>query len=430
MYVPTTTASATHRYRPVVQLFTDPLQDEFASWALGYVGSSGADLGEIVAIAASMAGPSATSASAPTPPDDGAFYDAWMAAVTRHEDAAEKASAAGHHATARGHWLRAAGYAGVAYHPLYGSPVDPRLRSAFDRQMGAFDKAMALGERPAEPLSIPFDGRTLPAYFVSAAPGERRPLLITTNGYDATMTDMYLATGRAATERGYHCLLFDGPGQGALLVHDGVPMIPDWERVVTAVVDAVVDRPDVDTDRIVLHGWSLGGYLAPRAASAEHRLAACVADPPLWGVLDGMRFLAQFLGLSAEALAALPEISEKDSATITNTIEGDRGLRWKVVQRGYWVNGVKDLPGYLAAIAGFTMDGRAADIRCPVLGTTGEGDVLAMGAEQFMSQLKVPNTLMAFKAAEGAGGHCEMLNRWLVVQRVLDWLDDTLNRHA
>ena len=47
-----------------------------------------------------------------------------------------------------------------------------------------------------------------------------------------------------------------------------------------------------------------------------------------------------------------------------------------------------------------------------------------------MSQLKVPNTLMAFKAAEGAGGHCEMLNRWLVVQRVLDWLDDTLNRHV
>ena len=129
-------------------------------------------------------------------------------------------------------------------------------------------------------------------------------------------------------------------------------------------------------------------------------------------------------------MAALPEISEEDSATITNTIEADRGLRWKVIQRGYWVNGVTDLPGYLAAIAGFTMDGRAADIRCPVLGTTGEGDVLAMGAEQFMSQLKVPSTLMAFKAAEGAGGHCEMLNRWLVVQRVLDWLDDTLNRHV
>jgi hypothetical protein len=417
-----------------VQLFADSLHDEFASWALAFVGSGGADLGEIVAIADSMATSGAGSAS-PTgsnaAPDNGAFYDAWMSAVSHHEDAAAQAVDAGHPATARGHWLRAATYAGVAYHPLYGSPVDPRLRSAFDRQMGAFGKAMALGHPPAEPLSIPFDGHRLPSLFVPAVGtgrehSGRRPLLILTNGYDATMADMYLGTGRAATERGYHCLLFDGPGQGDLLVRDGVAMIADWERVVTAVVDAVVDRPDVDPDRIAIHGWSLGGYLAPRAASAEHRLAACVADPPLWGVLDGMRFFAQFFGLSADAIAALPEISDGDEASITATVEGDRGLRWKIVQRGYWVHGVKDLRGYLAAIAPFTMDGHAEQIRCPVLGMTGEGDVLAMGADTFMSHLKVPNELVKYTAAQGAGGHCEMLNRWLVLQRVLDWLDDTL----
>jgi alpha-beta hydrolase superfamily lysophospholipase len=422
-----------------VQLFTDPLQDEFASWALGYVGSGGADLGEIVAIADAIADSMATPepghdspAGSDEAPDDGAFYDAWMNAVSHHEDAAARAVDAGHPLTARGHWLRAATYAGVAYHPLYGSPVDPRLRSAFDRQMSTFGKAVALGDPPAEALSIPFDGHTLRSFFVPAVgagrdDSGRRPLLILTNGYDATMADLYLGTGRAATERGYHCLLFDGPGQGDLLVRSGVPLVADWERVVTAVVDAVVDRPDVDPDRIAIHGWSLGGYLAPRAASGEHRLAACVADPPLWGVLDGMRHLAQFFGLSSEAAAALPEISDADAASITSVIEGDRGLNWKLVKRGYWVHGVKDLRGYLAATAAFTMDGRAEKIRCPVLGMTGEGDILAMGAEQFMSQLKVPNELVKYTAAQGAGGHCEMLNRWLVVQRVLDWLDDTLS---
>ena len=93
-----------------------------------------------------------------------------MAAVAHHEAAAAKASTAGHLVTARGHWLRAAGYAGVAYHPLYGSPVDPRLRAAFDRQMSALDKAMSLGDPPAEALSIPFDAHTMPAYFVPAVP--------------------------------------------------------------------------------------------------------------------------------------------------------------------------------------------------------------------------------------------------------------------
>lgn len=36
--------------------------------------------------------------------------------------------------------------------------------------------------------------------------------------------------------------------------------------------------PGVDPSRIVLQGWSFGGYHAPRAATAEHRLAACISD--------------------------------------------------------------------------------------------------------------------------------------------------------
>ena len=403
-----------------MQLFTDPLHDEFAAWSTGYVTSGGADLGELEAIAASFG--SAT--------DDGAFFDLWAAAGDRHVAAAATATDAGHRETAHGHELRAMSSYGVAIRPLYGAPVDPRLADGFERLMGAFERAMGLLQPPAEPLDIRFDGCQLPAYFLrgaGAAPGERRPLVITTNGYDATIADMYLAIGQAAAQRGYHCVMFDGPGQGAPLVRDGVTMIADWERVVSTVVDAVITRPDVDPDRIALHGWSLGGHLAARAASGEHRLAACVLDPPLWGVLDGMVGLVSHLGF-AGAVANLPELSEHDAAQITALIDGDRSLRWKIIQRGFWVNGATDLRSYLAAVAPFTMEGRAADVQCPVLGTAAEGDPLALGAQQFLDRLPCPTTLLTFTAAEGAGGHCEMQNRWLLNQRVLDWLDDTMGR--
>jgi hypothetical protein len=33
---------------------------------------------------------------------------------------------------------------------------------------------------------------------------------------------------------------------------------------------------------------------------------------------------------------------------------------------------------------------------------------------------------MLFTDAEGAGMHCEVLNRSLANRRILDWLDDTL----
>ncbi len=41
-------------------------------------------------------------------------------------------------------------------------------------------------------------------------------------------------------------------------------------------VDFALALPEVDADRIVLVGMSLGGYPAARAAAFEHRVAACV----------------------------------------------------------------------------------------------------------------------------------------------------------
>jgi pimeloyl-ACP methyl ester carboxylesterase len=302
-----------------VKLFDDPLHDEFASWPLGLLGADGGAVGEVAAIAAAL-----------DRPDDDAFVSAWTAAADRHVDEGEQAERAGRTVHARGHYLRAASFYEVGIHMLYGSPVDERLSQAFQRLTKAFDRAMALVDPPGEPLSILFDGHTMPGYFLraaDAAAGEARPVVICTNGYDATMADMYLAQGIDACRRGYHCVLFDGPGQGSMLVYSGVAMVPDWERVVTPVVDIALERDDVDPSRVVLQGWSLGGYLAARAASGEHRLAAAVLDPPPpASSLDSIRPLARHLGLSEEATAALPEISDEDEATLTAAIEANPEL--------------------------------------------------------------------------------------------------------
>ena len=37
-----------------------------------------------------------------------------------------------------------------------------------------------------------------------------------------------------------------------------------------------------------------------------------------------------------------------------------------------------------------------------------------------------PKTLLEFTDADGAGMHCEMLNRSMANRRILDWLDETL----
>ena len=396
-------------------IFKDKLHDEFGTWPLAYIPYGGADFGEIAAVGRAVGDG-----------DDSAFYDAWVAAADRLAGEAQTLADRGRRASARELFLRASCFYGVSYHPLYGTPVDPRLVAAYRKQMDAFAKALALRDPPATALRIPFERTALPAYFIPAVGHETavRPLLICTNGYDATMTDMFFASAVAATARGYHCLMFDGPGQGEMLIEHGMPLRPDWETVIKAVVDFALTLPVVDPSRIALTGWSLGGYLAPRAASGEHRLAACIADPGLWSMTSGLRAFCEKLGLPAEAAANPADMEQPLLDRMWQAISSDRKLRWTIVQRGFWANGVENLREFLRCIAAFTLDGRAELIRCPTLITHAEDDPLAASAQDLFDALRCPKALVRFSSAEGAGNHCEMMNRSAVNRRVADWLHD------
>jgi pimeloyl-ACP methyl ester carboxylesterase len=400
-----------------IALFATPLQNQFAAWAFEYV-AEGADVGEIEAIANDVASE-----------DDAAYYDAWYEHATRHRAKAEEAEAQGKMHTALYHHMRAAVYASVSYKLLFGAPVDPRLATAFETQTTSFDRAMGLIDPPAERLNVTLDGNQLVVYFLrakDAAPGEPRPTIVMVNGYDASVSDMYLAMGLQALPRGYHVVLVDGPGQGALLVQDGVPMIAEWERVIGPVVDALVGRPDVDPARIVLQGWSLGGQLSLRGAAGEPRIAAVVSDPPAWSLYEQLAPAFQAFGLSPEAIAQLPEISDEDLAKMEAGVNSNQRFYWIFVQRGLWVNGATDLRDWLQKIAPFTLEGVSDGIQCPVLGTFADRDALAVGAQSTLDRLNAPTTLLPFSAAEGAGAHQETLNRALAETLILDWLDETL----
>src|SRR5262245_40127501 len=195
-------------------LFKNDFLDGFGTWALGYIPYGGADFGEVQAVAQAVGDG-----------DESAFYDAWVFAADRMTAEAEDSLAKGHRTSARELFLRASSFYACANHPIFGHPVDPRLLAAFRKQVAVLDRGLALSDPPVLPLRIPFGDLSMPAYLIPAVGHEReiRPLLIFTNGYDATITDMYFASAVAACRRGYHVLMFDGPGQGAMLYEQGIP---------------------------------------------------------------------------------------------------------------------------------------------------------------------------------------------------------------
>lgn len=399
-------------------IFPDPIHDEFASWLLGLAPYGGADVGEVDALAAQVeAG------------DDSSFHDQCVATAKARIEEGDAAAKAGHRHTACDCYLRAALFLGVGYHPLYGTPVDPRLVDAFHLQMTTFEKALRIGVVRADPVDVPYEGTKIPAWFVRA-PGhedERRPCILVGGGWDSTMVENFLGIGAAALPRGYHVLLHDGPGQGALLVDEGLTLRHDWEAVVSPVIDAALDIDVVDPDRLVYEPWSLGGYMAPRVAAHEHRLAAVIADPGQMDVGGKVTGPMAAMGLDEEAIARLPDLSSEDEKAITDFFAGNRALHWKIMQRGFWTNGGGDLSGWLAEIMKWRLaPEEIAAITTPMLVTAAQSDPVASDSKALFDALPGPKAFLQFTDAEGAGMHCEIMNRSMANRRILDWLDDTL----
>lgn len=337
---------------------------------------------------------------------------------------AEQSRQAGHDVSARDAYLRALTYYRTSGAFLFKPPVDPKLVASFDRQKDAFDHAGALLTHPAESVRIPYEDTTLPGYLLlpdrGAAP---YPTLIMTDGYDGTVQELYLAGGAAALERGYAVLSFDGPGQGEVLLKKHLYFRPDWEKVVTPVVDYALTRPEIDSKRIALMGRSWGGYLAPRAATAEHRFAALIADAAQYDPAG--HFSAMLPPELRDHLADADP--DEVNAALTQFAKQSPQLAY-VFNRGMLTHGVPTPLDYLKAIilGGYSIKGLADRITCPTLVCEGEQDVRGGDARPLYDAITSPKKYVRFKTDEGAGEHDEAGAATRFSQVVFDWLDGVM----
>ena len=182
---------------------------------------------------------------------------------------------------------------------------------------------------PCEQVSIPYEGARLPGYFYRVDPSATpRPTLLVHGGYDSTGEEQYFETVPDALERGYNCLVFEGPGQGSVIRCQNLPFRPDWENVVTPVLDYALTRPEIDPHRIILLGKSLGGLLAPRAAAFEHRLAACIAVDGVYALIP-----TQYGKVMGEAAASLSD--EQMGSFLEQEMHKNPNVQWAISQ-GMW----------------------------------------------------------------------------------------------
>jgi alpha-beta hydrolase superfamily lysophospholipase len=395
-------------------MLKDELLDAQLLRVVGVAAHGGSDVGECLETAKRISGT-----------DLDSWYEQWLATADAASALGEREAASGHREAAQRAYLRASSYYRTAGVMLMGIPLDPRLVESNTRQTETFRLAGALMARPPEVLEIPFEDVTLPGYFFAATDnGAARATVILTGGYDGTCEELYFSNGAAALARGYNVLAFDGPGQGGALLQRGLKLRPDWENVITPVLDFALARSDVDGKRVALIGLSLGAYLAPRAASEEHRLAACIAD---CGAYD---LYAAFLARLPGPLAGGVRSGRGWATTVLRRVVGSLITKptagW-ALRRGQLVHGIDDPLILLEAMRDYTLVGRAEQITCPTWVCNAEGDDISASAPELVAALACEKHYVNFTAAEGAGDHCEVGARELYHARSFGWLDDRLH---
>jgi hypothetical protein len=272
-------------------------------------------------------------------------------------------------------------------------------------------------------MDVPYEGTTLPGYLLRPDDtGAARPTLVVTNGSDGTLPGLLGYGAVEAMARGWNAFVFDGPGQQSMLFERGVPFRRDWEAVLTPVIDALVERPDVEASALTGYGISQGGYWITRAVAFEHRMVAAVADPGVVDVSAG--WTAHLPGALLDTLRS----GQKDafnaamSAGVDSNPQMARMLAFRSRPYGQsdWFDLFNEVQRYQARDV-------VGQITTPMLILDPDDEQFFPGQpQQLYDLLPGEKKIIEFGPALGANFHCQPTGRQLTHTQMLDWLAEHL----
>ena len=360
--------------------------------------------------------------------DDESWYREWLRTAQRVEKMAQGFLDQGDRISAKECYTRASNYYRTAEFFLHTDPKDPRIIETWRKSRDCFLEVVSLSDGLIEPVEIPFEGITLPGYFYLVDKSKAvRPLLLIQTGFDGTGEEICIQIASVAVKRGFNCLVFEGPGQGRVIREQHIPFRPNWETVVTPVVDFALERPEVDPEKIALMGISFGGYFAPRAVAFEHRIKICIANG---GVYDFHASMMQNMPPNFEQMLDDKETAAEIDEQIYQTMKTNPKLRW-TFGNGMFTFDSKSPSDWIRATRPYNMRDSADKIKCRMLVIDSENDKGLPGqAKQLYDALSCPKEFMLFTAEEGAGEHCQVGGYMISNERILNWLERTFSKES
>ena len=156
-------------------------------------------------------------------------------------------------------------------------PASPGKQHSYEKAIEAFLAHARFFDPPLEIVKIPFEGKEIIGYLrLPKNANGPVPLVLAVNGLDSRKEDL-TESFSAILPFGVGYLAVDGPGTG----QNPIKVSENAERMLSRVLDYIATRPEIDKNRVAMHGVSWGAYWATKMAIVERaRLKGASAQSP------------------------------------------------------------------------------------------------------------------------------------------------------
>lgn len=311
----------------------------------------------------------------------------------RLEEMARAAEQAGHHETARELYWRATEHYIEGQHAIFRDDNREKIY-LHGKALECHERAARSAGNPVERVEIPFEGNHIQGVLHRVPGVTGAPAVLFCPGMDMTK-ESYLAPGQHPyVARGLHCLHIDGPGQGTSNIRKIRVTVDNYERAGAAAIDYLCSRPEIDSGRIAVSGFSMGSYWGMRIAATDRRVKAVATAAACYG----------------------PK----------RPIFNEASPRFK--QIFMYMSGIHDEDAFDAMAGQMTLDALAPRIKCPTLMVTGEYDPLSHLEDVVAVYEKVggPKELWVVENNFHSPRHIENFGGLDFFGYLADWLRDAL----
>jgi pimeloyl-ACP methyl ester carboxylesterase len=296
---------------------------------------------------------------------------------------------------------------------------DPRRDAARDRFLQTMRAIYDV-----TPEHIPFGSGALPAYDLRPQ-RQIGPTIVMFGGFDSYIEE-FLPMMAAMVDAGRRVVAFEGPGQGGALEDYGLPLMPEWERPMAAVLD------HYGLKDVTAIGISMGGALVIRAAAFEPRITRAVAYDVMEDLFEAaVRQMGRGMAMLVRALLRIRArrmINTFAARAVSRRPAAEWGLR-----QGMLITGTRTPYDFLLASTRVSTRGISRRVTADVLLLAGADDhfiplaVLWRQAAALTHARSV--TTRTFTAAEQASNHCQTGNYAAAARVIDDWITETVAIH-